>query len=92
MVKSDNTKVKQSAQDNRRLYKFLQSAMRYLEKNYQCSGVCNSALFYYNLDLEAGIPDKTCLGAIKKEVGSELEYLGLATVATGFVMFITWLI
>lgn len=66
--------------------------MSYLEKKYACSGICNSALFYFNLQLEIGIPSKTCLAAIKKELGGQLEYYALACLTTGVLLLCVWII
>ena len=35
--------------------------IEYFEKNYQCSGVCESAMFFYTLPMSEGPPDETCM-------------------------------
>ena len=53
--------------------------------------MCNSALFYFSLRLSAGVPSQTCLGSMKKHIGSNLTYLGITSVVTGVVMFGVWI-
>ena len=40
----------------------------YFEEAYKCSGICESAIFYYALDVIEGKPDKVCLMYLKEEV------------------------
>lgn len=40
----------------------------YFEEAYKCSGICESALFYYALDVLEGRPDQVCLMHLKDEV------------------------
>lgn len=45
------------------------SLLSFFESKYACSGVCESALFFYSLDLNEGVPSSTCLSDIKEEIG-----------------------
>lgn len=40
----------------------------YFELNHECNGMCDSALFYWALDISAGPPQKVCLIDLKDEV------------------------
>jgi len=64
--------------------------LTYFESKYQCSGICNTALFYYSLDLSIGIPTKVCLIYLKQEIGSSLVYLGIVSIVGGFLMSLIW--
>lgn len=63
----------------------------YFESKYTCSGICKPALFYYTLNLNAGVPSTTCLTYFKTEIGSSLSYLGITAIVTGGVMFFIWI-
>lgn len=65
--------------------------MTYFEEKYKCSGVCNPALWYYSLELSYGIPVNNCLIYLKQEIGSNLIYLGITSLVTGFVLFVVWM-
>lgn len=65
--------------------------LSYLEQKYECSGVCEPGLFYYSLELSAGLPSVTCLSFAKDEVGSSLSYLGITAVVCGLVCFLIWI-
>ena len=58
----------------------------YFEKTYYCSGICESAIFYYALDITEGKPDKVCLMYLKEEVQNNLAYMGIASIMAGLVM------
>ena len=64
--------------------------LTYFEDKYTCSGVCSPALFYYKLNLDRGVPSKTCLLYMKEEVGNSLSYLGISALVTGGTMFLIW--
>ena len=40
----------------------------YFEEAYKCSGICESAIFFYALEVIEGKPDKVCLMYLKEEV------------------------
>mmetsp|Transcript_1748 Transcript_1748/g.2447 ORF Transcript_1748/g.2447 Transcript_1748/m.2447 type:complete len:169 (+) Transcript_1748:503-1009(+) len=63
----------------------------YFEEQYNCSGICKSALFYYSLSVTEGKPDKVCLMYLKEEVQSNLAYMGVAAIVAGLVMLATFL-
>jgi hypothetical protein len=65
--------------------------LKYFEQKYECSGVCEPALFYYSLNLNKGIPSTTCLSYMKEEVGDGLKYLGITGIVTGITMFLIWI-
>ena len=67
------------------------SLLSYFEEKYTCSGVCDTALFYYALDLSEGVPRENCLANIKEEIGGTLSYLGVAALVCGIVMFFLWI-
>ena len=62
----------------------------FFEEQYQCSGLCTPALFYYSLDLEKGQPKKPCLLNLKDEVSNNLSYMGISSTLAGIVMLIAW--
>ena len=67
-----------------------QALVSYFEQNYQCSGICKTPLFYNSLDLKAGIPTKNCQEAIKKEMNSNVIYLGVTGVVIGVLLWFIW--
>jgi len=65
--------------------------VNFFETNYQCSGVCEQALFFYQLKLEEGRPANSCLIYLKDEkIGHNLTYMGITMLVAGFVMLLTW--
>jgi len=65
--------------------------LSYFENKYSCSGVCSPGLFYYSLDLSAGIPKEKCLAQLNNEIGSSITYLGITGLVTGALMFLIWI-
>ena len=65
-------------------------ALEYLEKNYQCSGVCETAMFFWSLKMEDGPPTETCNRHIKHFVSSNFKVLGIVTLLAGLVMLCLW--
>ena len=63
----------------------------YFETTYQCSGICESAIFFYALEVIEGKPDKVCLMFLKEEVQSNLSYMGVASIVAGLVMLFTFI-
>ena len=63
----------------------------YFEEKFTCSGICESSLFYYTINLEKGPPTTTCLSYMKAEVANNLTYMGMTTLLCGFIMMFTWL-
>ena len=60
--------------------------IEYFEKNYQCSGICETAMFYYTLNMEDGPPVETCNRYMKEFVSSNLTMVGIVTFLAGLVM------
>jgi len=66
--------------------------LRELEDEKDCSGMCKSSLFYYGLNLDKGIPTKTCLLPLKKEIFGDKAYdLGSVFVLAGVNALIMFL-
>ena len=63
----------------------------YFEDLYQCSGICESPLFFYSLPLSEGKPDQVCLLHLKDEVQNNLSYMGIASIFAGLVMMFTFI-
>jgi len=66
------------------------SLLQYLEKAYDCSGMCRTSLFYWGKTLSAGIPQETCLGYMKEEIGNNLTYMGIASLCAGIFLALVW--
>jgi hypothetical protein len=64
--------------------------LAYFENKYQCSGICESSLFYYELDLTFGPPKTTCLLHVKEEVSGSLTYLGVTALIIGVICLLIW--
>ena len=64
----------------------------FLEKNFECNGICDTGLFYYTRDLASGVPQSTCLASLKGEIQNNATYLGLAILATGVLCLVTWVL
>jgi len=66
--------------------------LSYFEQKYECSGVCHSSLFFYDLDLNEGPPVETCLKYMKEEVSGDLQYLGYTSLAVGIICMLIWVV
>jgi len=64
--------------------------LAYFESKYECSGICNTSLFYYELDLSEGIPKTTCLAHVKEEIEGSLTYLGVTSLIIGVICLLIW--
>ena len=63
----------------------------YFENEYKCSGICESAIFYYALEITEGKPEQVCLLFLKDEVQNNLSYMGIASIVAGLVMLFTFI-
>jgi len=64
----------------------------YFEDEYECSGICSEAMFFYTLPLSDGPPSTTCLSHMKAKIKHNLTYMGIAGTLAGLIMVITWLL
>ena len=60
----------------------------YFEDEYKCSGLCQPALFFYDLHLDQGKPASSCLVNLKEEVSNNLSYMGIAAILVGLIMLV----
>jgi len=65
--------------------------LTYFEAKYVCSGICHPGLFYWSLSLDKGIPTTNCLGYLKKEIGDNMNYLGVTAIVVGGILFFIWI-
>lgn len=65
--------------------------IRFFEDKYACSGICESALFFYTQEMQAGPPSRTCLTNMKNVIKENLTFMGIATTLAGLVMVFTLL-
>lgn len=56
-----------------------------LEDEYECSGMCKPALFYFGRNLDEGPPKKTCLLASKQFFSAASRSFAITSVLTGVV-------
>lgn len=56
-----------------------------LENEYQCSGMCESGLFFFSRELHEGPPSKTCFGYFKKVLHESAEGIAINSVFCGVV-------
>lgn len=57
----------------------------FVEKEYECSGMCSPSLFYLTQSVELGPPDKGCLAPFMDDVTSLIGNLGNALLASGLI-------
>jgi len=72
-------------------YKQALEFITYFEKEFTCSGICSTSLFYYTLPMAEGPPTTTCLFHMKEVISNNLTYMGIAATLVGLVMIVTWL-
>lgn len=67
------------------LYEYLEVYEWYLkiEDMYNCSGMCQPALFYFGKDLDQGPPKQTCLKEFKEHITTEIRLFAMMSVLCG---------
>jgi hypothetical protein len=65
--------------------------LTYFESKYTCSGICNPGLFYWSRNLDYGLPASNCIGYLKKEIGDNMNYLGVTAIVVGGILFFIWI-
>ena len=56
-----------------------------LEENYDCSGMCESALFFYSQELSNGYPVETCLMHLKDNISSNTVHYAQISVFSSII-------
>lgn len=57
--------------------------IKFIEKQYECSGLCSPSMFYLTQSVEKGPPKKGCLAPFVDEVAVLLSDLGVAMIISG---------
>lgn len=60
--------------------------IEFFEGEYQCAGICSSALFSWSVSVTQGRPTQTCLISIKDDISTVFMVLGLVTFLSGVVL------
>ena len=63
-----------------------------LEDDYMCSGMCNSSLFYFGLDIHNGVPPETCILFFKDYITDESSSFASFSIMGGFVALLMFLV
>ena len=58
----------------------INETLNYFEESFNCSGLCQPGLFWYSKDIDSR-PTKSCLSAVKSEVGDQPTYVGASILA-----------
>jgi len=61
--------------------------LQYIEKKYECSGLCNPPFFYLTQSIEKGPPKQACLVPIIKDIGPIFKAVAAIMVTTAVVFF-----
>ena len=61
------------------------------EKRFDCSGICDTQLFYYTRPMNKGPPTSTCILHMKNAIANNLTYMGMASTMCGLIMVFMWL-
>ena len=64
--------------------------MKFFEDEYECSGICEEALFSFSRSIEEGKP-KSCFQSIKDEVKESMFYLGVSTLVSGTLLLMLFI-
>lgn len=68
-------------------YALVNEWVTFFETEYDCAGICKPALFYWSKSVEVGRPTQSCVGSIKDELTSSFMGLGVATLISGILLF-----
>jgi len=63
--------------------------MTFFENEYDCSGICEKALFSFSKSISNGKP-KSCFNSIKSEVRDSMWWLGVAAFGSGILLVVLW--
>jgi len=66
--------------------------LEYMELNYECSGVCNTGLFYFSRPASDGMPTETCAEKAAKEVQDHGKPLYTWLLITTIVGITVWIV
>ena len=61
------------------------SLMMTLEQDYDCSGMCQSAMFYASKSIKEGPPKQACIYRLKESFDDNMVLLGWSIVATSLM-------
>ena len=64
--------------------------LRFFENQYNCSGICEKALFFYSKSVSTAGKPTSCFEDIKREVKESMLWLGVTVSVTGFFTIILW--
>ena len=64
--------------------------LHFFEEEYECSGICEEALFSFSRSVELGKP-KSCFQPIKDEVRDRMWWLGVSTAGSGILLLILFI-
>lgn len=71
-------------------YKAEVDYLRFFEEEYDCSGICEDALFYFSQPLSKGKP-KSCFADIKNDVRDSMWWLGVAGTISGLILLLMFI-
>lgn len=63
-----------------------------LEDTYECSGMCDSSLFYFGIDIHNGIPQKTCIIDFRDYVHDHVSGFASVSILAGIISLILFLV
>ena len=59
----------------------------HIESEYDCSGMCETSLFYYTKNVAEGVPDETCLMHVKNNIGDNVRSYGQLSFFSAIISF-----
>ena len=61
------------------------SLIETLEREFECSGLCEPAMFWASKDIKEGPPKRACIYALKDSFDSKMSMIGWSIVVTAFM-------
>lgn len=65
--------------------------IEFFEKEYECAGICEVALFTWISNVDTGKPQKSCVSSVKDDLTASFMGLGITTLISGILLFFIWL-
>ena len=65
--------------------------IKQFESKFSCSGICDTQLFYYTVQMNKGPPTSTCILHMKNVIANNLTYMGMSATMCGLIMIFMWL-
>jgi len=65
--------------------------INYVETTFECSGICQSNLFYWMEPISNGPPKNACLDKLWEKIGETILLMGAPALGAGIILFFAFI-